>query len=150
MEYRHMSMRLLYGIVGAFLVSTASLVWAERLMVSSKVANIRSGPGTKYETLWQIEQFHPINIVEKKGNWYRFTDFEGDQGWVHRSLLKKGDAVITAKEKCNVRTGPSTKKAIAFTVGKGIPFKVLKRKGNWIHIVHSDGDKGWIHKSLIW
>jgi SH3-like domain-containing protein len=37
-----------------------------------------------------------------------------------------------------------------FTVEKGIPFKVLNRDGSWIHIEHADGDKGWIHKSLIW
>ncbi|MGD8882880.1 MAG: SH3 domain-containing protein, partial [Desulfobacterales bacterium] len=36
------------------------------------------------------------------------------------------------------------------TVEKGIPFKVLKRENNWIHIEHADGDKGWIHKSLVW
>jgi len=141
--------KVLFLVLGLVLTAT-SLVAAQRLMVSSKVANIRSGPGTKYEVLWQVERYHPLQIVEKKGNWYKFTDFEGDQGWVHRSLVEEGDAVITVKDKCNVRTGPGTKNPIAFTVGKGIPFKVLHRKGNWINIVHSDGDKGWIHKSLVW
>jgi SH3-like domain-containing protein len=27
---------------------------------------------------------------------------------------------------------------------------VVKREGDWISIVHSDGDKGWIHKNLVW
>jgi len=27
---------------------------------------------------------------------------------------------------------------------------VLTRKGNWIQVRHADGDKGWIHKSLVW
>jgi len=39
---------------------------------------------------------------------------------------------------------------IPFSVESGVPFKVLKRKGNWIFIQHGDGDKGWIHKSLTW
>jgi SH3-like domain-containing protein len=69
---------------------------------------------------------------------------------VHKSLLRKIPAVITNKNKCNVRSGPGPGFDVLFTVGKGIPFKVLKRKDIWIHIEHADGDKGWIHKSLVW
>ncbi|MGD8470221.1 MAG: SH3 domain-containing protein, partial [Desulfobacteraceae bacterium] len=58
--------------------------------------------------------------------------------------------VITNNDACNIRSGPGTSHKILFTVEKGIPFKVLKRQGSWIHIEHADGDKGWIHKSLVW
>lgn len=50
----------------------------------------------------------------------------------------------------NIRSGPGTSHNILFTVEKGIPFKVLKSEGSWIYIEHSDGDKGWIHKALVW
>ncbi len=123
---------------------------AERLTVAVDVANIRSGPGTKYDILWKIGKYHPLNILEKSGSWYHFKDFEGDEGWIHRSLIQKIPAVITRINKCNIRSGPSTGFEILFEVEKGIPFKILKRKGNWIRIEHSDGDKGWIHKSLVW
>ena len=36
------------------------------------------------------------------------------------------------------------------SVQDGIPFKVISRKGQWVHIEHADGDRGWIHKSLVW
>ncbi len=123
---------------------------AERLTVAVDVANIRSGPGTKYDILWKIGKYHPLNILEKSGSWYHFKDFEGDEGWVHRSLIQKIPAVITRINECNIRSGPSTSYKILFEVEKGIPFKILKRKINWIRIEHSDGDKGWIHKSLVW
>jgi len=122
----------------------------ERLCIESKIANIRSGPGTDNEVLWQVERYHPINIVEKKGKWYRFTDFEGDSGWVHDSLVGKTRSVITIKDECNVRTGPGTDNSVTFLVEKGVPFKVLARKGNWLNIEHSDGDTGWIYKTLVW
>jgi len=35
-------------------------------------------------------------------------------------------------------------------VEKGIPFKVLGHKDNWLHVEHADGDQGWIHASLVW
>jgi SH3-like domain-containing protein len=129
------------------LAATAS---AERLAVSAPVANIRSGPGTNHNVLWKVEKYFPIRIIEKSGEWYHFEDFEGDKGWVHQSLVSKISAVITKNDACNIRSGPGTSNKIIFTVPKGIPFKVLKRQSSWIHIEHVDGDKGWIHKSLIW
>ena len=129
------------------LAATAS---AERLAVSAPVANIRSGPGTSHTVLWKVEKYFPLRVIEKSGEWYHFEDFEGDKGWVHQSLVSKISAVVTKNDACNIRSGPGTNHKIIFTVEKGIPFKVLNRKGTWIHIEHADGDKGWIHKSLIW
>ena len=139
-----------YIIITLLLFVCSSTAMAERLAVAVDVANIRSGPGTKYDTLWKIGKYHPLNILKKSGSWYHFSDFEGDKGWIHRSLTQKIPAVITTNNKCNIRSGPGTGYKILFTVDKGIPFKILKRKGNWIRIAHSDGDKGWIHKSLVW
>ena len=123
---------------------------AERLTVVAPLANIRSGPDTKYDILWKVEKFYPIFVIKESGSWYNFRDFEDDKGWVHKSLVGKVPAVITKKDQCNIRSGPSTKEKILFSVEKGIPFKILKRKGSWLHIEHADGDQGWIHNSLVW
>ncbi|MCD4719923.1 MAG: SH3 domain-containing protein [Desulfobacula sp.] len=137
--------------VMAVLLILPGLVFAqERLSVKSGIANMRSGPGTKYDVLWQVEQYHPVTIVKKKGNWYKIKDFENDEAWLHKSLLGKIAGVITMKDKCNVRSGPGTNSPVVFTVEKGVPFKVLTRKGNWINIEHADGDVGWIYKTLVW
>ena len=132
------------------IIGFSATALAERLAVSAPVANIRSGPGTRHNVLWKVEKFFPLLVIDKSGEWYQFKDFEGDRGWVHRSLVDKIPTVITKNEKCNIRSGPGTSHNILFTVEKGIPFKVLQRKGSWIHIEHSDGDKGWIHKALVW
>ena len=128
----------------------AATALAERLAVSAPVANIRSGPGTRHNILWKVEKFFPILVIDKSGEWYQFKDFEGDKGWLHKSLVSKIPTVITKNDTCNIRSGPGTNHGVLFTVEKGIPFKVLKRKGSWINIEHSDGDKGWIHKALVW
>ncbi|HIJ56015.1 MAG TPA: SH3 domain-containing protein [Deltaproteobacteria bacterium] len=123
---------------------------AERYAVSSELANIRSGPGTNYEKLWQVWKYHPVTVLNKKGPWFYFKDFEGDEGWIHNSLLQKMDTVISIKKTCNIRSGPGTENKVEFTVTDGISFKVLGRKGYWIQVEHADGDQGWIHKSLVW
>ncbi len=133
----------------AVLIGT-SLVQAERLSVKAAIANVRSGPATTDPGIWQVERYHPLKVIQKQGKWCLFQDFEGDRGWIHDSLLADVKAVIVKNNKCNVRSGPDTDKAIRFTVDKGIPFKVLERKGKWIHVMHADGDQGWIHQSLVW
>jgi SH3-like domain-containing protein len=132
------------------LVAGAHLAAAERLSVEVPIANVRSGPGTNYEVLWQIEKYHPLSIIKTSGSWYYFRDFEGDKGWVHKSLMGTTPSIITKKEKNNIRSGPGTNFAILFTVEKGVPFKILQKKGAWFHIQHADGDKGWIHQSVVW
>ena len=140
-----------YSILLALLiVFNAGAAMAERLTVVASVANIRSGPGSKYDILWKVEKYYPIFVMEKKDPWYHFKDFEGDKGWIHQSLVGKMKSIITKKDLCNIRSGPGTGNKILFTVEKGIPFKVLKRKDRWLHIEHADKDQGWIHDSLVW
>ena len=130
--------------------AVASVAQAERLSVETNIANVRSGPNTSDAVIWQVEKSHPLNVVRTQGDRCLFEDFEGDRGWIHRSLLAATRTVIVRKNKCNVRSGPGTGSAIRFTVDKGVPFKVLAEKGKWLHVIHADGDKGWIHRSLLW
>jgi len=140
-----------YPIILIVLISLmAGTAIAERMTIIAPVANIRSGPETKSDILWKVEKYYPIFVVKKSGSWYQFKDFEEDSGWVHKSLVGKVKAVITKKDLCNIRSKPGTKEKILFTVEKGIPFKVLKRKDRWLNVEHADGDKGWIHDSLVW
>ena len=125
--------------------------WAERMSVTASKANIRSGPGTaKYDILWAVERYHPVKVLRRQGEWVFFRDFEGDEGWIHRKLLGKQATVITRTDMVNIRSGPGTQHKIIFKAERGVPFRVLKRQGDWIRIESPDGDKGWIHKKLVW
>ncbi|WDP92114.1 MAG: SH3 domain-containing protein [Desulfobacter sp.] len=135
-------------ILAALLADTG---WAaERLAVKASIANLRNGAGTKYKVLWQVEKYHPFLVIQKKGDWYEVKDFEGDSAWIHNSLLTSIKTVISTKSKCNVRKEPNTKSPVVLRVERGVPFKVLKRKGSWIRIEHADGETGWIYKTLVW
>ncbi|MCD6292630.1 MAG: SH3 domain-containing protein [Deltaproteobacteria bacterium] len=123
---------------------------AQRMSVKVGLANIRSEPRKSAEIAWQVTKYHPFQVVKKKGNWYQCKDFEGDSGWIYKTLLSSTATVITIKENCNVRSGPGSKNRILFIVDREVPLKVLKRQGRWLQIMHEDGDKGWIHASLVW
>jgi len=142
---------LTFALLGVlFTISDAR---AERLAVIKEIANIRSGPGDSYEVLWQVEKNMPFEILDKDktGNWCYVKDYEGTIGWIKKSLLSNIDTVVAIpKTECNVRVTPSADGNISFKAVKGVPFKVLERKGEWLHVQHTDGDEGWIHKSMVW
>ena len=137
-------------VVLQFIILPAVSFGQERLSVISKIANVRSGPGTGYDILWQVEKYHPLVVLEKKDHWVHFKDFEGDKAWIYDSLVKSVPSVISVKDDCNVRSEATTKSSIVFTVEKGVPFKVLQTRGDWLNIEHADGDRGWIFKTLVW
>lgn len=140
-----------FGVLAIVLtLSVTGPVLAERMSVNSATANVRSGPDTSDPVIWQVEKYHPLNILQKKGDWCLFEDFEGDRGWIYKSLLTNTKTVIVKSDKCNVRSGPGTDHDIRFTVDKGVPFKVLGSKDDWYHVIHADGDEGWISRSLVW
>lgn len=140
---------LVAGLVVAGLLM-ASPALAERLSVTGKVANIRSGPGTNYEVIWQAEKNYPIDVIQTQGDWILFKDYEGDKGWISKSLTGKTQAVIVKNPTVNVRSGASTSSPIVFKAQKGTPFQVLKKQDQWYQIKHADGDTGWIHSSVVW
>lgn len=137
-------------IIAILLLFMSGTALAERMTVNVSMANVRSGPGDEHNILWKLEKYHPVDVLKKQNDWYYFQDFESDKGWIHKSLLTSEPSVIVVSDRCNIRTGPGTTYDIAFTVERGVPFKVVKREGDWISIVHADGDKGWIHKNLVW
>lgn len=143
-------MKYILPALMGFLMLTSLAFAQERMAISADVANLRSGPDSKQEVLWQVEKYHPVLVVEKNKDWYKIKDFEGDMAWVHKSLVGNIMGVITIKDKCNVRSQPDSAGKILFTVERGVPFKVIKDNGEWIQIEHADGDTGWIYKSLIW
>ncbi len=142
-------MKKFVWIVALVLLSGSSAL-AERLSVAVREANIRSGPGFQHGVIWKADRYYPLEILKKVGEWRQFRDYEGDEGWIHQSIVSDIPTVITTRENCNVRANPSLEAEIRFTVESGIPFKILKREKPWIQVEHADGDTGWIHESLVW
>ena len=140
---------IVMALVGV-LLTDLDVTAAERISVKADIANIRSGPSTTDAVIWQVEKFHPLKVIQKQGSWYLFEDYEGDRGWIHEGMVTTVRTVVVKGDKTNIRSGPGTDTEIRFTVDKGVPFKIVEEKGDWIQVVHADGDQGWIHRSLVW
>lgn len=120
---------------------------AEVLSVTSKMANVRSGPGGSNETLWQVLRFTPFEVLGRSGSWVHVRDYEGDEGWVHGSILSKVITVAVKTEKANLREAPGG--AVLWILDQGYPMRLIKSEGSWLQV--TDGEAtGWLHKSVVW
>lgn len=133
------------------LLTATSAFAAEYLSITTDNANVRTGPGTNYPASMELFQGYPLKVEEKKGDWYRVTDYENDSGWVHDSIVKKGDTVIVnAKDSINMRSGPSTNDAVVADVERGVVLTKLSENGKWAKVRHSGGTTGYIYAPLLW
>ena len=57
------------------------------VITKNENCNIRSGAGTQFEILFAVEKGIPFKIVEEKGSWLHVRHADGDQGWIHKSLV---------------------------------------------------------------
>ncbi len=126
---------------------------AQAICIKTKTANLRKGPGTKFERLWEVLKYMPLKKIGKKGDWYRVRDVDGDTYWAHRKLFStKFKCAVISKKEANLRVGPGTKyKKVHWSpVKKYFSLKVLKIKGNWVHVMDAAGDKAWVYRPLVW
>jgi len=123
------------------------------LCVDNEYANLRNGPGTTFAKTWEVYKYMPFAEVEKKGDWYKVKDVDGDTHWIFGKLITtKYKCAVVKNEKANVRTGPGTnfKETDFSPVLRYYSFKVEKIEGDWVKVVDQDGDGGWIYKPLLW
>ena len=126
---------------------------SEALCIKNKRANLRKGPGTNHEKLWEVFKYMPFKQLGAKGSWKRIQDVDGDIYWVHGPLTtQKYKCAVIKKNKTNLREGPGTEfpKVAWAPVDKFFAMKVLKIDKDWVYIEDSTGDKAWIYRSLVW
>ncbi len=144
--------RMIAGISTLFLfLSLASASFAaDYVSVKKDGVNIRSGPDTKKEVLWEVFRDFPLKVLSRQGKWAQIQDFEGDKGWIYSPLLSKDKTVIIKVKSANMRSGAGKNYEVIATVKYGVVFDYVKREGDWFQLKHEDGTTGWIFNSLLW
>jgi len=123
---------------------------AELLTVNVDTANFRDGPSLKHEVLFTADKYYAVEVLEKKKDWVKIRDFEGDEAWVAKRLLVDKRAVVVQVPCAIVRQGPDKKTPIAFKVDRSEGLVVHEQKGAWIEVSYIDGAKGWVHRDVVW
>jgi len=153
----HVPRILRYGVrsllaVGATCLLLTSPVMAEEYVsVTKDNVNVRSAPTTKSPVYMELFAGYPLKVLKKEGDWLQISDYEGDSGWIHQSLVGKNDTVIiNASKSVNMRAEPTTSSPVVADVERGVIMTKISEQGKWMKLKHSSGTVGWIYKPLLW
>jgi len=143
------SLTLFLTLIGLLVLGTRT----EALCIKDNKANLRQGPGKHYEKLWTVFKYMPFKQLERKGNWLRVKDLDGDIYWVYKKITtKKYMCAVIKNNKTKIRQGPGTKfSEVKWSpIDKFFSMKVLKIKNSWVHVEDSAGDRAWVYRPLVW
>ena len=70
-------------LAGVLLTLTTAHAAAQTMVsVARDTVNMRAGPGTGHEVLWELSRGYPLRVLGRRDGWLQVRDFEGDSGWV--------------------------------------------------------------------
>lgn len=134
----------------AFLLLFAATAHASMVSIDRAKVNLRSGPGQKYATLWEVGRGFPLKVIGNQGNWYKVTDFENDAAWVYKPLVAKKPHMVVKTKRVNIRSNPGDNHPIVGKADYGVVLKTVKQSRGWVQVRHENGLTGWVRRDLLW
>jgi SH3-like domain-containing protein len=149
-ERRQQKTSLAVAVFLLILLLAAPSFGAEYVSVGRDGVNMRSGPSTSNEILWEVFSGFPLQVLSRQGQWLHTVDFEGDRGWIYTPLINTKKTVIVKVKLANMRSGPGTNFETSARVKYGVVFEPMAKEGEWVRVRHEDGTTGWMHQDLLW
>lgn len=78
-------------LLSAASVSAAEAVAQKATVFGTPTANLRAGPGVEHALKLTLKEGEPVTIEKLEGEWYLVTAADGQQGYIHKNLLKPVD-----------------------------------------------------------
>jgi len=122
--------------------------------------NVRVGPGTKYDIAWNFTVSGvPVEIIQEFDTWRKIRDVDGDEGWVHQSLLtgeRAGYAIpLLANGEVEMHASAAEEAPLVARLAPGVRVSISQCTGDWCRVSASQpGERtsygGWVHQAEIW
>jgi len=122
----------------------------EMVSIRGSTVNMRAGPGTDSEVLWELQRGYPLQVVKRQGSWLEVRDFEDDRGWVSRSLVGRVPHMIVKVDHANIRSGPGARYRVIGKAEYGELLRTLERRADWVRVRRAAGEIGWVARRLLW
>lgn len=136
--------------IGLLLATLSSAMAQNMVSVKGSMLNMRTGPGTHTEVLWELQKGYPMEVLQRRNRWFQIRDFEGDTGWVARSLTSKTPHHVVKSSTANLRSGPGTQYRIVGKAEYGEVVRTREKRGRWVRVERDGASNGWIAKRLLW
>ena len=119
--------------------------------LKSDKSNLRNGPSKNYPIkLRYTFKNLPLKIIEEYDLWRKVIDFENNEGWVKKSLIKPDRyAIIDTPYSENVQIFSKPEGIMVGKIGERNIVKIKRCLKKWC-LITINKDKGWIIKSNLW
>ncbi len=119
--------------------------------IKSDKVFVRAGPGVRYPIKWVFKKDgYPVEVVQEFDTWRKIKDHEGEEGWIHQTLLsgKRRGIVIQEKGAFMLKKPLDEATQIAFIENK-VVVDIIQCDAQWCQVEVS-GFKGWMIRKSIW
>jgi len=119
--------------------------------VKSDKVFVRSGPGVRYPIRWVFKKKgYPIEVIQEFDTWRKIKDHEGEEGWIHQTLLSgKRHALITEEKGVVALKKPLIDAQSVAFLEQNVVAKIEQCASDWCQ-VEASGFKGWIERKSLW
>lgn len=112
--------------------------------------NLRTGPGIRYPIRLVIrKQALPVEVIREFDVWRQVRDKDGDEGWVHKSMLSGRRSVIVTGATQVVLRKPEEGARPVVRLEPGVIAALDKCEAAWCKI-SVGGYDGWLKRDVIW
>lgn len=150
-----MKLRIIALCCAVFLYSEQGMAQSDLplprfVSTKSDEVNMRTGPGLRYPITWVFQrQYLPLEVIAEFEQWRKVRDIEGDEGWIHQSMLTGQRSVITLQEMRNMHREPDSQSATLAYIEPGAQAKLVQCQKLWCH-VEVDDIRGWLPRAFLW
>ncbi len=111
----------------------------------------RTGPGTRYPVKWVYQRKNlPVEIVNEFDTWRKVRDVDGEEGWIHQSLLS-GKRYVSVNASASIplyQDRNDAARVVALVESESI-FRVNECDNGWCFLSKTDYE-GWIAYNSLW
>ncbi|AIL66105.1 hypothetical protein NOVO_08935 [Rickettsiales bacterium Ac37b] len=119
--------------------------------VKSNEVNMRAGPNIRYPILWTIvKRGEPVEVLAEFEHWRKVRDKQGDEAWVHESMLtgKRVGIVIGSKLQTMYNKSNNVSKKICMLEPE-LRVNIISCKKEWC-MIQVEKCKGWLLRNSLW
>ncbi len=127
--------------------------------VRAKKVNLHVGPGVNFPVSWLLQrQQMPVEIIAEFDTWRQIRDWQGTEGWVHKSLLMGKRSFWTLHKTQEMKVSPDKSAKIVAYVQATVTGRLLECQAQWCKVevtatenaIKGKTYKGWLPRQSIW
>jgi SH3-like domain-containing protein len=136
----------------AYASETSGLPLPRFVSLRSDEVNMRTGPGVRYPIDWvYARRDMPVEVISEFETWRKIRDWQGSEGWVHKTMLSAKRTVVVTTLQRRLRAEPEEKSPNIALIDVNAIGRVIAcpKNNDYCHLSFLQL-KGWMKRNEIW